>query len=62
MNNIQNSTFVRNLKRQAEENPVVVLMAAAALITAASKFVDAAGHNAGSRAYAKQINAKLKNS
>lgn len=56
-----NSRFVQTLKRQAEENPVVVLMAAAALITATAKLVDAVGHNAGSRAYAKQVAAKLKN-
>jgi type II secretory pathway component PulL len=60
MHKIKNSRFVQNLKRQAEENPVVVLMAAAAVITASAKLVDAIGHNAGSRAYAKQVAAKLK--
>lgn len=58
---IANSRFVQKLKQQAEENPVVALMAAAAVITAAAKFVDAVGHNAGSRAYAKQVAARLKN-
>lgn len=60
MNNIKNSKFVANLKRQAEENPVLTLMAAATVITAVAKLVDAHGHNAGSRAYAKQINRKFK--
>lgn len=59
MNNIKNSKFVRTLKHQAEENPVVVILATAALITAVAKLVDASGHAAGSRAYARQINAKL---
>lgn len=57
---IKNSYFVQKLKYQAEENPVVVLMAAAAVITATAKLVDAVGHNAGSRAYAKQVAARLK--
>lgn len=60
MENIINSKFVRNLKKQAEENPVVVILAAAALLTATAKVIDARGHAAGSRAYAKQIDAKLK--
>lgn len=57
---IKNSRFVQKLKEQAEENPVVVLMATAAVITATAKLVDAVGHNAGSRAYAKQVSARLK--
>jgi hypothetical protein len=60
MDNIKNSKFVANLKHQAEENPVVVMMATAALLTAVAKVIDAHGHNAGSRAYAKQINRKFK--
>lgn len=60
LNKIKNSKFVQNLKRTAEENPIIVLAAAAALITATAKLVDAVGHAKGSSAYAKQINAKLK--
>lgn len=60
-NKIKNSPIVRKLKQQAEENPVVVLMAAAAVITATAKLVDAIGHNAGSRAYARQVAHRLKN-
>lgn len=58
---IKNSKFVRTLKQTAEENPVVVLMAVAAVITATAKLVDAVGHNAGSRAYARQVDYRLKN-
>lgn len=58
---ITNSRFVQKLKQQAEENPVVVLMAVAAVITATAKLVDAVGHNAGSLAYAKQVKMKYKN-
>ena len=35
------NTFLNNLQRQAEENPVLALAAAAALLTAASKFANA---------------------
>lgn len=59
MENIMNSKFVTNLKRQAEENPVVVILATAAFLTAVSKLIDAHGHHAGSTAYAKQVAHKL---
>jgi hypothetical protein len=52
--------FVENLKRQAEENPIAALAVTAAVLTAAGKFIDAAGHAAGSRAYAKQVNHRIK--
>lgn len=57
---IKNSKFVQNLKHTAEENPVVVLMAAAAVITATAKLVDAVGHAKGSSAYAKDVARRLK--
>lgn len=47
--------FVANLKRQAEENPVVALGIAAAVLTAVGKFIDAAGHARGSNAYARDV-------
>jgi hypothetical protein len=37
----KNSKFVQNLKRQAEENPLVALGVGIALLTAAGKFIDA---------------------
>lgn len=52
--------FIENLKRQAEENPIGALIVTALVVTAASKFVDAAGHAAGSRAYARQIDHKIR--
>ena len=33
--------FINNLKREAEENPVLALAVAAGLLTAASKFANA---------------------
>ncbi len=60
MNQLVNSKFVRNLKAAAEENPVVVILATAALLTSVAKVVDARAHSAGSRAYAKQIDRKYR--
>lgn len=52
--------FLTNLKRQAEANPLAALAIGIALLTAASKFIDAAGHAAGSRAYARAVNHRIK--
>lgn len=52
--------FLNNLKAQAEANPLGALIVTTALLTAAGKFIDAAGHNAGSRAYARQVDHRLK--
>ena len=54
--------FVENLKRQAEENPIMTLGIGAAILTAVGKFIDAAGHARGSHAYAKDVNRRIKNS
>lgn len=53
--------FIENLTRQAEENPILAFGVGAAFITALSKLIDASGHARGSRAYARQINHKIKN-
>lgn len=45
--------FLDNLKREAEANPIVALGVGAALLTAAGKFVEAAGSVRSKRAYAK---------
>lgn len=49
------NTFFNNLKRQAEENPMAALIVGTALLTAASKFVDASGAAVGRQAYARQV-------
>jgi len=54
--------FVDNLKTQASENPIVAIAAGAALLSATGKFIEQIGHYKGSTAFAKQVNAKLKNS
>lgn len=53
--------FLNNLKAQAEANPMAALVIGTAVLTAAGKFIDASGAAVGRRAYAKQIDAKLKN-
>jgi hypothetical protein len=52
--------FIDNLKRQAEENPILALGIGAAVITAISKFIDASGRAAGSQAYARQVDYRIK--
>jgi hypothetical protein len=45
--------FFENLKREAEANPLMAAGVAAGLLTAAGKFVEAAGSVQSKRAYAK---------
>lgn len=52
--------FFENLKREATENPTVALAITAGLLTAAAKFVEAAGHAKGSAAYAKDVERRVK--
>ena len=54
------NTFLENLKREAEANPVAALAVGAAFLTALSKVIQANGQAAGSRAYARHVNAKLR--
>jgi ribosomal protein L12E/L44/L45/RPP1/RPP2 len=54
--------FIENLKQQAIENPMQTLAAVAAITLAGAKLIDAAGHAQGSRAYAKDVNRRVKNS
>lgn len=52
-------TYVNNLKRAAEENPVAALLVAAVAITATAKLIDAVGGAVGSAAYARATNHRL---
>ena len=52
--------FLENLKREASANPIVALGVAAALFTAAGKFIEAAGHARGSTAYAKDVERRVR--
>ncbi len=54
--------FLDNLKREAEENPTMALAVGAALFTSLSKLISAHGQAAGSRAYAKDVARRLKDS
>ncbi len=51
---------VDNLKREFEENPVLTLGVIAAATTGVAKLIDALSVAQGRRAYAKQINHKIK--
>ena len=50
--------FIANLKSNIEENPVLALAGAAALITSVAKLVDAVGHYSSRHAYAAVQNKK----
>lgn len=47
--------FLNNLKAQAEENPLIAIGVGVAVLTAAGKFIDAAGKAAGHRTWAKEV-------
>lgn len=54
--------FIENLKHQAEENPVLALGVAAALITAVSKLVGATNDTRNSRAWAQEVQRRVRDS
>lgn len=53
--------FLNSLKREAENNPILALGVGAALLTAISRFIDASGHAKGSRAYARDVERRIRN-
>lgn len=54
--------FLDNLKKEAEENPIVALGVAAALITALSKLIDSGATSRNSRAWIKEVDRRVKKS
>jgi hypothetical protein len=52
--------FLENLKREASANPVVAIAVCAGLLTAAGKFIEAAGHAKGSAAFARDVDRRIK--
>jgi hypothetical protein len=53
--------FLAKLKKQAEDNPILALGVGAGTVTAVAKLVDSVGAAQGRRAYAKQVNYRVKN-
>ena len=47
--------FLNNLKRQAEESPMIAIGVGIGVLTAASKFLDAAGKAQGRRTWKKEV-------
>lgn len=60
IDSVKTNKFLQNLKQTAEENPVVVLVAVAAIMTAGAKLIKAYGESKGSRAYAKQVEYRIR--
>ena len=52
--------FLENLKREAAANPIIALGVTAALLTAAGKFIEAAGHARGSAAFARDVDRRIR--
>jgi hypothetical protein len=52
--------FFENLKREAEQNPTLALGIGTAFLAAVGKVIQAHGESAGSRAYARQVNYKIR--
>lgn len=48
-------TFLRNLKRQAEENPIIALAAIGAVLTAATRFIGAGVDARNSHVWAREV-------
>lgn len=54
--------FLQNLQRSAEDNPLLAIVIAAGATTAVAKLIDSIGRASGSRAYAKDVNRRVRNS
>ncbi len=52
--------FLENLKREAAENPTATIGIVAGLLLAAGKVIEAHGNAKGSRAYAKDVERRIK--
>jgi hypothetical protein len=59
MDRLKNNKFVQKLKQQAEENPVYVLFAAAALFTATAKLMEANTQRGYQKAHAREIERRM---
>ena len=51
---------IEKLKQKFNEDPLVVIVVGSLAITAAAKFIDAVSSAQGRRAYAKQVNYRVK--
>lgn len=54
--------FVDNLKRQAEENPMVALFIAAGTVTACAKLMDANTARVSAKTHAREVDRRIRNS
>lgn len=54
-------TWQEKLKEQWDENPITVIGVGALAITAVAKLIDAVSASKGRRAYARQIDYKIRN-
>lgn len=57
---VKDPTWLDKLKAQFDENPLAVIAVGAMAVTATSKLIDSVSAAQGRKAYAKQINHKVK--
>jgi hypothetical protein len=53
--------FLKNLQVQAEDNPFIALGIGVAVLTAVSKFIDAAGNASSRRTWAREVKRRERN-
>lgn len=51
--------FIENLKKQAQDNPIVAIAVGAALLTATSKLIDANTQRTYARAHTREIDRRV---
>lgn len=59
MDRLKNNKFVQKLKQQAEENPVMVLFAGAAVITAVSKLMESNTQRTYAKAHKQEVERRM---
>jgi hypothetical protein len=52
---LTDNTFLNNLQRQAEENPVLALAVAAGVITSITKLVEAGTNSRNAKAWTREV-------
>jgi hypothetical protein len=53
--------FLNNLKRQAQENPVMTFIVVSTCLTIFGKLLDSIGRYRGSSAYARDVDRRIRN-
>lgn len=58
---MKNNKYIEKLKQKFEEDPITVIVVGSLAVTATAKLIDAASAAQGRRAYAKQVEYRVRN-